>query len=310
MLALEKFPFMAARFGALSITHTLKYREPFEPLVPGVEFVRFNTMSRTWKRNSTAMFARSSSSRCRARGGIFPRERHVSGKRARELATQHGRSADRRRNSIAAWAARAEPLPTSGLRACRTSSWLQKPLAGGLPLGRLFLGLAREEFAAAFSPGLHGSTFGGGPLVCANGFDLSRPRSSGSTCSPMCARRGAELAAPGLKKLAAKFDFIREGAREKGLMLGVGLDVEGRSLCCRGPPAGPAHQLHARNTTLRLLPPFILTAQQVKEGLSKLDSVFAKTERPAKTQAVPPTTRPGSGARGGEVKHECARHLH
>src|SRR5437870_4077507 len=39
-----------------------------------------------------------------------------------------------------------------------------KPLAGGLPLGAI---LAREPFASAFTPGLHGSTFGGGPLVCA-----------------------------------------------------------------------------------------------------------------------------------------------
>jgi acetylornithine/succinyldiaminopimelate/putrescine aminotransferase len=41
---------------------------------------------------------------------------------------------------------------------------------------------------------------------------------------------------------------------------------------------------------LRLLPPFILSAQQVKEGLTKLESVFAKTERPAKSPAVPTTT--------------------
>jgi len=38
---------------------------------------------------------------------------------------------------------------------------------------------------------------------------------------------------------------------------------------------------------LRLLPPYILTSAQVKEGLSKLESVFAKTERPALSTAVP-----------------------
>ena len=37
--------FHGRTFGALSITHPPKYREPFEPLVPGVEFVRFNDVA-------------------------------------------------------------------------------------------------------------------------------------------------------------------------------------------------------------------------------------------------------------------------
>src|SRR6202030_2870852 len=92
----------------------------------------------------------------------------------------------------------------------------------------------------------------------------------------------------GLKKLAAKFDFIRE-VRGEGLMLGVDLDVAGAPYV-----AGALRQGLLINCThdhvLRLLPPFILTAQQVKEGLSKMESVLAKTERPAKSQAVPSTT--------------------
>ncbi len=44
-----------------------------------------------------------------------------------------------------------------------------KSLAGGLPLGAI---LARESFAEAFTPGLHGSTFGGGPLACATALEF------------------------------------------------------------------------------------------------------------------------------------------
>jgi len=62
-----KIRFMAGHLALSPSRNTLKYREPFEPLVPGVDFVRFITMSPTLKRNSTAMFARSSSSQCRAR---------------------------------------------------------------------------------------------------------------------------------------------------------------------------------------------------------------------------------------------------
>ena len=72
-------------------------------------------------------------------------------------------------------------------------------------------------------------------------------------------------------------------------MLGVDLDVEGAPYVAEALKQGLLiNCTHER--TLRLLPPFILTAQQVKEGLSKLESVFSKTERPATTQAVPSTT--------------------
>jgi len=98
--------------------------------------------------------------------------------------------------------------------------------------------------------------------------------------------RGAELKA-GLQKMAAKFDFIRE-VRGEGLMIGVDLDVEGAPYV-----AGALNEGLLINCThdhiLRFLPPFILTAQQVKEGLSKIESVLAKTERPAKSAAVPST---------------------
>jgi acetylornithine/succinyldiaminopimelate/putrescine aminotransferase len=72
-------------------------------------------------------------------------------------------------------------------------------------------------------------------------------------------------------------------------MLGVDLDVDGAPYVAEALKQGLLINC-THEHILRLLPPFILTAQHVKEGLSKLDSVFAKTERPAKTQAVPPTT--------------------
>jgi acetylornithine/succinyldiaminopimelate/putrescine aminotransferase len=99
--------------------------------------------------------------------------------------------------------------------------------------------------------------------------------------------RGAELRA-GLKKLATKFDFIRE-VRGEGMMLGVDLNVEGAPYVAEALKQGLLINC-THEHILRLLPPFILTAQQVKEGLNKLESVFAKTERPAALQAIPSTT--------------------
>jgi acetylornithine/succinyldiaminopimelate/putrescine aminotransferase len=68
-------------------------------------------------------------------------------------------------------------------------------------------------------------------------------------------------------------------------MIGVDLDVEGAPYV-----AGALNEGLLINCThdhiLRFLPPFILTAQQVKEGLSKIESVLTKTERPATSPAV------------------------
>jgi acetylornithine/N-succinyldiaminopimelate aminotransferase len=279
VLALEN-SFHGRTFGALSITHTLKYREPFEPLVPGVDFIRFN--------DTADLEAKFTGNVCaiviepiQGEGGIFP----VSDsfwKRARELATQNGAAliADEIQCGLGRTGRAFAYQRLTGLPDIVV---VAKPLAGGLPLGAF---LAREEFAAAFSPGLHGSTFGGGPLVCATGLAfLDTVERKGLLANVRA--RGAELRA-GLTKLATRFDFIRE-VRGEGLMLGLDLNVEGAPYVAEALRQGLLINC-THEHILRLLPPFILNKQQVKEGLSKLESVFAKTERPAKLQAVPSTT--------------------
>jgi len=279
ILALEN-SFHGRTFGALSITHTPKYREPFEPLVPGVDFVRFNDIADLETKFNDDVCAIVIEP-VQGEGGIFP----VSGtfwKRARELATQYGAAliADEIQCGLGRTGRAFAYQRLTGLPDIVV---VAKPLAGGLPLGAF---LAREEFAEAFSPGLHGSTFGGGPLVCATALTFLDTVEKKQLLANV-RQRGAELRA-GLKKFAAKFDFIRE-VRGEGLMLGVDLDVEGAPYVAEALKQGLLINC-THDHILRLLPPFILTAQQVKEGLSKLESVLAKTERPAKLQAVPSTT--------------------
>jgi len=275
-LALEN-SFHGRTFGALSITHTLKYREPFEPLVPGVDFVRLNDVADLEAKFTDEVCAVIIEP-IQGEGGIYPVSNEFW-KHARELATQHGAAliADEiqcglGRTGIAFAYQRLTGLPDIVIVA--------KPLAGGLPLGAF---LASEGFAASFSPGLHGSTFGGGPLTCATGLTFL-DTVEGKHLLANVRARGAELKA-GLKKMAAKFDFIRE-VRGEGLMIGVDLDVEGAPYVAEALKQGLLINC-THDHILRFLPPFILTAQQVKEGLSKIESVLAKTERPAKSAAVP-----------------------
>jgi acetylornithine/N-succinyldiaminopimelate aminotransferase len=76
--------------------------------------------------------------------------------------------------------------------------------------------------------------------------------------------------------------------RGEGLMIGVDLDVEGAPYVAEALKQGLLINC-THDHILRFLPPFILTAQQVKEGLSKIESVLAKTERPAQSTAVSST---------------------
>ncbi len=178
-LALEH-SFHGRTFGALSITHPVKYREPFEPLVPGVDFVRLNDVSDLEAKFTDEVCAIIIEP-IQGEGGIYPVSKQFW-ERARELATQHGAAliADEIQCGLGRTGKefayqRLEGLPDIVIVA--------KPLAGGLPLGAF---LAREEFASSFVPGLHGSTFGGGPLTCATGLTFLNTVDA-RNCWRMCA---------------------------------------------------------------------------------------------------------------------------
>jgi acetylornithine aminotransferase/acetylornithine/N-succinyldiaminopimelate aminotransferase len=274
-LALEH-SFHGRTFGALSITHPLKYREPFEPLVPGVDFVRFNDVADLESKFTDDVCAIVIEP-IQGEGGIYSVTDEFW-KRARELATTHGAVliADEIQCGLGRTGKAFAYQRLTGLPDIVV---VAKPLAGGLPLGAF---LASEAVAASFSPGLHGSTFGGGPLTCATGLAFLEVVERKNILANV-RERGAELKA-GLKKLATKFDFIRE-VRGEGLMLGLDLDVDGAPYVAEALEQGLLINC-THDHVLRFLPPFILTAQQVKEGLSKIESVFAKTERPAKSPAA------------------------
>lgn len=274
-LAMEQ-SFHGRTLGALSITHPVKYREPFEPLIPGVEFVRLNDVADLESKFTDEVCAVIIEP-IQGEGGIYPVTNEFW-KRARALATQHGAAliADEiqcglGRTGKAFAYQRLEGLPDIVIVA--------KPLGGGLPLGAF---LATEEFASSFSPGLHGSTFGGGPLTCAVGLTFLETVEKKHLLANV-QKRGAELKA-GLKKMAAKFDFIRE-IRGEGLIIGIDLKVDGAPYVAEALKQGLLINC-THDHILRLLPPYILTAQQVKEGLSKIESVLARTERPAQSAAV------------------------
>ncbi|MFZ0739653.1 MAG: aspartate aminotransferase family protein [Candidatus Acidiferrales bacterium] len=267
--------FHGRTFGALAITYPAKYREPFMPLVPGADFVEFNDVDDLEAKFDSGVCALILET-IQGEGGIFPVS-EAFWNRARELATRNGAAliADEIQCGLGRT---GRPFAYQKFAGKPDIVTVAKPLGGGLPLGAV---LANEEFAGALSPGLHGTTFGGGPLVCAAALEVLSIIEDEELMENARAR-GAEIVA-GLRKLAGRFDFIGE-VRGEGLILGLDLTVEGAAFVeqalARGLIINCTHE-----HILRFLPPFNIKAAHVKEFLSKVETVFAKTPRPKSIHA-------------------------
>jgi acetylornithine/N-succinyldiaminopimelate aminotransferase len=269
-LALEN-SFHGRTFGALSVTYPVKYREPFEPLVPGVEFVRFNDVADLEAKFDDTVCAILIEP-IQGEGGIHPVSEEFW-QRARELATQHEAAliADEIQAGLGRTGRRFAYHRFSSLPDIVT---IAKPLGSGLPLGAF---LANDQFASVLSPGMHGSTFGGGPLVCAAALEFLTIMEEKDLLANV-RERGSELRA-GLEKFAARFDFIRE-IRGEGLIVGIDLSIEGAPLVKdalrRGLVINCTHE-----HILRLLPPFVISRRDVAEFLGKFERVLAGAAKSA-----------------------------
>src|ERR1700704_489455 len=199
-LALQN-SFHGRTFGAISVTATEKYRLPFSPVVPGVEFVRFNDVAdleAKFDDSVCAIFLET----VQGEGGIYPVSEEFWN-RARALATERGAlliadeiqcGLGRTGRYFAYQKFSSKPDIVS----------IAKPLAAGLPLGAI---LTTEEVASRVSPGMHGTTFGGGPLACPAALAFLQTVEDEKLLENSRGR-GTELR-EGLAKLATKFTFIR-----------------------------------------------------------------------------------------------------
>src|SRR5258705_10313746 len=216
-LALEN-SFHGRTFGAISVPSTEKYRLPFAPLVPGAEFVRFNDVADLESKFDSTVCAILLET-IQGEGGIFPVS-EVFWNRARSLAMQHG--ALLIAEEIQCGLGRTGRYFAYQKFSSKTDiAVIAKPLAAGLPLGAI---LTNNAVASRVSPGLHGTTFGGGPMICAVALEFLKIVEDQKLLENIRAR-GEELRA-GLQKLRAQFDFVKE-IRGQGCMLGVELSIEG-----------------------------------------------------------------------------------
>ena len=262
--------FHGRSMGSLSTTGQAKYREPFAPLVPEIEFIEFNDVAAL-----EGSFDESVAAVCmetvQGEGGVVP------------VTADFLRTARRLTQGTGALLVLDEIQCGLG----RTGKWfayqhygvtpdivtVAKPIAGGLPLAAV---LMTEAVAKTVKAGLHGTTFGGGPLACAAGLAALNAMDSEKLLE-----HAAELGAyirERMIKLQSGCDAVIS-VRVMGLMIGVELDSGDlakavvQKMLARKIIINRTHE-----TVIRMLPPYIITRAQADEMLSNFEEVLQQEQ--------------------------------
>ena len=253
--------FHGRTMGAVSATYTPKYREAFQPLVPGFDYVPFNKIEKleaaVSENTAAVMFEL-----VQGEGGVNPIQADYLAA-ARELCSARGALLI------------VDEIQTGF---CRTGKFfacdhfdlqpdmmcVAKAMGGGVPIGATLLNAEIK-----IEPGLHGTTFGGNPLACAAAVAAIEVYQSENM-----AQRAAELGDYFESRLnASELSQVRT-VRRLGLMIGIELrhkvqEVLAQLLARRiiALPAGP--------NVIRMLPPLVIEKQQIDRVVAALRELLA-----------------------------------
>jgi acetylornithine aminotransferase/acetylornithine/N-succinyldiaminopimelate aminotransferase len=148
---------------------------------------------------------------------------------------------------------------------------LAKPLAGGIPLGAV---LCTEEAARAIHAGMHGTTFGGGPLACAVAIAVIDYIEKEGLLARVT--EVGEYFQAQLRALAARHEAIVD-VRGKGLMIAAELDSADLAKLVVAEMLKRHILINCTSdTVLRFLPPYILEKQHVDTAIAALDEIFTE----------------------------------
>jgi len=268
ILALEN-SFHGRTFGALSATAQKKYRDPFEPLVPGFDFVAFdniNDLRAKFTDDVCAVLIET----IQGEGGIRPISAEFY-RTARSLATQKGALliADEIQCGLGRtghWFAFEQFVSKDDKESLPDMIACAKPLGLGIPLGAVLL---KENVASAIKAGEHGTTFGGGPLACRASLEYFKILDEEGLLDDIRAT-GAYFRSR-LDELR-RFPVVKE-VRGVGLMLAVELHIPGKDIVKELLEKGFITNC-THDTVLRFLPPFIITTKQIDKFVRALESLL------------------------------------
>ena len=259
--------FHGRSMGALSVTGTEHYREPFEPLIGGVKFADFNDLESV-KAQITDKTCAIITEVVQGEGGIYPADKEfLEGLRAvcdekeiilifDEIQCGMGRT-----GTCFAWQSyNVKP----DIMTCA------KALGCGVPVGAFVLGEKAAE--SSLVPGDHGTTYGGNPFVCAavskvfDIFEQDKILENVQELTPYLEKK--------LDELVDKYPVVA-ARRGKGFM--QGLVIEGATV---GSIVTKALQsgllvISAGSDVLRLVPPLVITKEHIDEMIEKLEKSLA-----------------------------------
>ncbi|MBI3934405.1 MAG: aspartate aminotransferase family protein [Acidobacteria bacterium] len=263
--------FHGRTIGALSATGQEKYRKDFEPLVPGFRFVRFNhvpDLEQAVGENTCAVILEP----IQGEGGIFEVSPEFM-KAAARLTFKH--NALLILDEIQCGLGRTGEYLASQAYGIRPDIVvLAKPLGGGLPLGAI---LVREGIAGDLAAGMHGTTFGGGPLACRVALEFLSILKKERILQNV--RKTGKYFQDRLLGLQEKHPMVRE-VRGRGLMLAADLDRPSRPLAIKALERGLIIN-STHDTVLRFLPPLIVDRKLVDRACDTLDAILAEAEQEA-----------------------------
>ena len=286
-LALEQ-SFHGRTFGSVSTTYKEKYREPFGPVVPGVEFVRFNDVADLRAKFSNQVCAILVEA-IQGEGGVRPLTQEFFAE-ARALASSTGAllivdEIQAGMGRTGKWCA----YQHYGIQPDITT--LAKPIAGGLPLGAV---LCTEEVARVMHAGMHGTTFGGGPLACAvaiaviDHIERENLLAHATEVGDYFQDQLRTLASPQRNRRRTRQgpDDCRRARLSGSSKAHRRRDVQGHILInCTS------------DTVLRFLPPYILERAHVDTAIAALDEIF--TEQAGVLSAAPQASQAAAQTAGG-----------
>ena len=252
-------------FATLAATDRPNYRAPFRPLTPGVHVVErdLRTLERVLDANTTAALIVEP---VQGEGGVRVLEpeylralRALTRDRGVALILDEIQCGLGRTGWLFAHE-RSEIVPDM--------LTLAKPIAGGLPMGAVLMSSA---IADTLRPGDHGTTFGGGPLVCSVALHVLE-RLSDPVLLANVRANGAWLG-EALRDVAQRTRRVR-AVRGIGYMWGIDVMQPASEVVAAAREAGLL-VCSAGEFTVRLLPPLVATREELSEGMMQLESVLS-----------------------------------
>lgn len=255
--------FHGRTMGSLSATWNPRYRGPFEPLLEGYRHITFNSIEEAEEAittNTAAVILEP----VQGESGVFVADMSFL-QRLRDLCDERG--AMLVFDEVQTGVGRTGTfVAAQGFGVTPDLLCIAKGLAGGMPIGAVAIGSRVGDLER----GTHASTFGGNPMACAAAAAAVK-----AAVDEKLPQRAAELGArfmAKLRRLAEEAHVIRE-VRGMGLMIGIDLRTRSakylQALQDRGVLA-----LDAGPTVIRLLPPMVITWEQLETVYAALEAVL------------------------------------